>query len=149
MAAAIGAGVPTKVWSVSLGGFDTHSDELGTQQALWKAVDAAVGSFFAAVDGGTRRVTMMIHSEFGRRVKANGSDGTDHGTAGPVLLLGPGLHGGFHGEYPSLTALDSDGDLTSSVDFRAVYGELLGSVLGTDPHAVLDRVPASLGLLAT
>lgn len=148
VAAAIRAGVPTRVWSVGIGGFDTHSDELGTQQALWKSVDAAVSSFFTAVEGASQRVTMMIHSEFGRRVRANASEGTDHGTAGPVLLLGPGLRRGFHGEHPTLTDLDPAGDLTASVDFRAVYGELLGSVLGTDPHAVLGKVPPALGLIA-
>ncbi len=80
---------------------------------------------------------MLVYSEFGRRVTANGSDGTDHGTAGPVFVLGRGVRGGFHGAGPSLTDLD-DGDLKHTTDFRAVYASLLNGVLGTDPARVLD-----------
>ena len=149
VAKAVKAGVPTKVWCVSLGGFDTHSNERTTQENAWKQVDTAVSGFFGALAGDSHRVTMMIHSEFGRRVKANASQGTDHGTAAPVFVIGPEARGGFHGDYPSLTALDSNGDLKAGVDFRAVYGELLGSVLGADPHQVLDEVPAPVGAIRT
>jgi uncharacterized protein (DUF1501 family) len=82
-------------------------------------------------------VVVLVYSEFGRRVRANGSDGTDHGTAGPVFLLGRGVRGGFHGAEPSLTDLD-DGDLKHSTDFRSVYASVLDGVLGTDPGRVLD-----------
>jgi uncharacterized protein (DUF1501 family) len=79
----------------------------------------------------------MIYSEFGRRVRANASDGTDHGTAGPVFLLGRGVRGGFFGAEPSLTDL-VDGDLKAGVDFRSIYATLLDHVLGSDPTRILD-----------
>lgn len=108
----IDLGVPTRVYSVSLGGFDTHSDERGTQERLLAELDTALNGFqrrLSSSDRG-RQVVTMIYSEFGRRVMANASDGTDHGTAGPVFLLGRGVRGGFFGAEPSLTDLDA-GDL--------------------------------------
>ena len=93
VATLIEMGVPTRVYSVSLGGFDTHSDERGTQQALLTQLDEALTGFttrLAATERG-RQVVMMVYSEFGRRVRANASDGTDHGTAGPVFVLGRGV----------------------------------------------------------
>jgi uncharacterized protein (DUF1501 family) len=84
-----------------------------------------------------RDVVVAVYSEFGRRVRANASDGTDHGTASDVLLLGAGIEGGLYGEAPSLTDLD-DGDLRYTVDFRDVYAMLLADVLGADPERILD-----------
>jgi uncharacterized protein (DUF1501 family) len=85
-------------------------------------------------------VVVAVYSEFGRRVRANASDGTDHGTASNVLLLGDGVPGGLYGEPPSLTDLD-DGDLKYTVDFRDVYAMLLADVLGGDPQRVLGGWP--------
>jgi hypothetical protein len=138
VASLIELGVPTRVYSVSLGGFDTHSDERGTQQRLLTELDRALSTFqarLATTDRG-RQVVTTVYSEFGRRVTANASDGTDHGTAGPVFVLGRGVTGGFHGAEPSLTDLD-DGDLKAGLDFRSVYASLLGSVLGAEPGQVL------------
>jgi len=70
-------------------------------------------------------VLVLVYSEFGRRVKANGSGGTDHGTAGPVLLLGKAVQGGLHGAPPDLADLDDNGDLRYTTDFRRVYATLL------------------------
>jgi uncharacterized protein (DUF1501 family) len=139
VATLIDMGVPTRVYSVSLGGFDTHSDERATQQRLLGELDAALTNFhrrLAASERG-RQVVTMIYSEFGRRVLANASEGTDHGTAGPVLLLGRGVRGGFFGAEPSLTDLD-DGDLKAEVDFRSIYATLLDHVLDADPTRILD-----------
>jgi uncharacterized protein (DUF1501 family) len=86
---------------------------------------------------------VAIYSEFGRRVRANASSGTDHGTAGDVFLLGTPVRGGLHGAPPSLTDLD-DGDLKFSTDFRDVYATLLHRVLGADPGAVLNGWTGSL-----
>ena len=132
-------GVPTRAYSVSLGGFDTHSDERATQQRLLTQLDAALSGFQRRLAGTDRgqQVVVLVYSEFGRRVRANGSDGTDHGTAGPVFLLGRGVRGGFHGAAPSLTDLD-DGDLKHTTDFRSVYASVLDGVLGADPGRVLD-----------
>src|ERR1700704_1602104 len=94
-----------------------------------------------------KNVVVLMYSEFGRRVAANASKGTDHGTAGPVFVAGVPVKGGFYGEEPSLTDLD-DGDLKASTDFRAVYAELAGSVLGTDPARILNGAPSPLGLIA-
>jgi uncharacterized protein (DUF1501 family) len=148
VARCIKAGVPTRVYAVSLDGFDTHAGEKSTQSGLLAVLDSALSGFLAdlATVPRGRRVTVLVYSEFGRRVAANASLGTDHGTAGPVFVAGAPVRGGFYGEQPSLTDLD-DGDLKSSVDFRAVYGELVDTVLGGDPHQVLDVVPPALGLL--
>lgn len=144
----IKAGVPTTAYSVSLGGFDTHADEKGTQEQLLGTLDTAVSAFLAdlAADPRGRNVVLATYSEFGRRVAANASQGTDHGTAGPVFVAGVPVRGGFYGAQPSLTDL-ADGDLKADVDFRAVYGELLHKVLRADPSQVLDAVPAELGFL--
>lgn len=138
VAGLIEAGVPTRAYSVSLGGFDTHADERGTQQRLLTELDGALTPFvhrLGRTDRGKQAV-VLVYSEFGRRVKANASQGTDHGTAGPVFVLGNGVRGGFHGAEPSLTDLD-DGDLKESTDFRDVYATLLEKVLGTEAGHVL------------
>ncbi|SEF37580.1 Uncharacterized conserved protein, DUF1501 family [Amycolatopsis pretoriensis] len=138
VAGLIEAGVPTRAYSVSLGGFDTHADERGTQQRLLTDLDGALTPFvqrLAKSDRG-KQATVLVYSEFGRRVTANASQGTDHGTAGPVFVLGPRVQGGFHGAEPSLTDLD-DGDLKLSTDFRDVYATLVEDVLGTDAGQVL------------
>jgi uncharacterized protein (DUF1501 family) len=140
VAGLIEAGVPTRAYSVSLGGFDTHADERGTQQRLLTELDGALTPFvqrLGRTDRGKQAV-VLVYSEFGRRVKANASQGTDHGTAGPVFVLGNGVRGGFHGAEPSLTDLD-DGDLKESTDFRDVYATLLEKVLGTDAGRVLPN----------
>jgi uncharacterized protein (DUF1501 family) len=139
------AGVPTRVYSVSLGSFDTHADERGAQQQLLTEVDGAVAAFVQRMQRSLRgqQVVVLVYSEFGRRVLANASQGTDHGTAGPVFLLGSGVRGGFYGEEPSLTDLD-DGDLKESTDFRSIYATMLAKVLDTDPGRVLGNYTGRL-----
>jgi uncharacterized protein (DUF1501 family) len=136
VATLIDMGVPTRGYSVSLGGFDTHSDERGTQERLLAELDAALTGFHQWLSSSERgrQVVTMIYSEFGRRVLANASDGTDHG---PVFLLGRGVRGGFCGAEPSLTDL-ADGDLKVGTDFRSIYATFLDHVLGTDPGTILD-----------
>jgi uncharacterized protein (DUF1501 family) len=134
VAQCVEAGVPTRVYSVSLGGFDTHAAERPGHEFLLRQLDQALAGFagrLSRTEAG-RQVTTVVYSEFGRRVRANASDGTDHGTAGPVLVLGPRVVGGLYGEQPSLTDLD-DGDLKATTDFRDVVGTLLASVLKADP----------------
>lgn len=134
VARCVEAGVPTRVYSVSLGGFDTHAGEQNTHEALLKRLDGAISGFVTrmAKTPEGRQVTVVIYSEFGRRVQGNASQGTDHGTAGPVFVLGPRVAGGLYGEQPSLTDLDN-GDLKANVDFRDLYGTLLATVLNADP----------------
>jgi uncharacterized protein (DUF1501 family) len=138
VAQCVNASVPTRVYSVSLGGFDTHSAEKGTQSQLWGEVDAALVDFQNAISTGPhgKNVVTVVYTEFGRRVKANANEGTDHGTAGPMLVVGEPVIGGFYGEQPSLTDLDN-GDLKFTTDFRSVYSTVLGKVLGADPAQVL------------
>jgi len=140
VARCINAGAPTRVYSVSLGGFDTHADEKGTQSRLVGELDSALTGFLEQIGGGGHGAGVVVaaYSEFGRRVTANASQGTDHGTAVPLFVLGPGIKGGMYGEQPSLTDLD-DGDLRFSTDFRAVYATLLERVLGTDAGQVLGK----------
>lgn len=141
-------GVPTQVYSLSLTGFDTHADERDAHATQLGRLDRGLTALRDALEGDPRAgdVVVMAYSEFGRRVRANASQGTDHGTSGPVLLLGDRVRGGLHGEQPSLTDL-VDGDLRTTTDFRRVYGDVLRSVLRTDPAEVLGLDPEPLGLL--
>ena len=147
VAGLVEARVPTRVYSASLGGFDTHADERGTQERLLGELDAALTGFatrLATTDAG-RQVVVLVYSEFGRRVQANASQGTDHGTASPVLLLGAPVHGGFLGQQPALTDLAA-GDLRAHVDFRDVYASLTEQVLGADADRVVPGHPGAFGL---
>jgi uncharacterized protein (DUF1501 family) len=139
VAQCVEAGVSTRVFSVSLGGFDFHADERDAQERILGELDTAVASFMErmAKSERGRKVVVMIYSEFGRRVRANASDGTDHGTASNVFVIGPDVAGGrLIGEQPSLRDLD-DGDLRFSTDFRDVYAAVLTGVLGADPGPLL------------
>jgi len=150
VARCVKAGVPTRVYAVDLGGFDTHADEKGTQQTLLGTLDSALTSFLntMSADPRGRGVVVLAYSEFGRRVGANASQGTDHGSAGPVFVAGAPVNGGrFYGEQPSLTNLDM-GNLKYTVDFRTVYGEVLHRVLGADPQQVLGYSHNELGFVA-
>lgn len=138
VAAMIDAGVPTSVYAVSFGGFDTHTNQAATQHALLGQLDQAVSAFLAKVAGSRRRpVIVLVYSEFGRRVAGNASAGTDHGTANVVLVAGPGVRGGLIGEAPRLTKLDPNGNLQATTDFRSVYAALFTQVLGADPTSFL------------
>lgn len=144
----VSAGVPTRVYSVSLGGFDTHADEKATQERLLGEFDSAVSGFLNTMkdDAHGRNVVVIAYSEFGRRVRANASEGTDHGTAGPVLIAGAPVRGGFYGDEPSLTDLD-DGDLKVTTDFRDVYAELLDKAIGSDPTPAVGPGRTPVGFL--
>jgi uncharacterized protein (DUF1501 family) len=141
VSALINANVPTRVWEVNLSSFDTHAGEQSDQNTLLAEVDAAIGAFMTSISAGSRSndVTMMVYSEFGRRVMSNASDGTDHGTSAPVLLIGNSVKGGLYGEQPPLNNLDVNGNLQVTTDFRSVYGGLLNDVLATP---VSDVIPS-------
>lgn len=148
VAKCVKAAVPARVYMVQLGGFDTHADERGTQQRLLQNVDDALSSFLRemATDRYGKGVVVLAYSEFGRRVRANASQGTDHGTAGPVFIAGQTVKGGFYGDEPSLTDLD-DGDLKPTTDFRDVYHTLLSRTVGTDPTPSVGVGRLDLGFL--
>ena len=136
----ISAGSPTKVWSVSLGGFDTHANEANAQAELLGVVSTSLTRFMSQLKSTTRAndVTVMVYSEFGRRVKGNASQGTDHGTSGPMLIIGEKVKGGFYGDQPSLSKLIS-GDLAVTTDFRDVYATVLESVLKSSADQSLGK----------
>ena len=122
----IAGGMPTRVYYVSHGGFDTHNQQTGSHDRLLSQLDSALKSFFTDLkqQGNDQRVVVMTFSEFGRRVAENASAGTDHGKASCLFVAGPAVKGGLHGKHPSLAEL-SGGDITHTVDFRSVYASLL------------------------
>lgn len=136
----IRAGVPTRVYYVTLGGFDTHANQLFTQQRLLGEFATAMSAFYAELKaiGQDGRVLTMAFSEFGRRVEQNASGGTDHGTAGPMFLFGPSIRPGVIGDYPSLKNLDN-GDLIHTADFRCVYSSVLNGWMKIDSEKVLGN----------
>jgi len=136
----IAAGSPTKVWSVSLGGFDTHANEANAQAELLGVVSDSLSRFMGQLKATTRSndVTIMVYSEFGRRVVGNGSQGTDHGTSGPMFVIGNAVKGGFYGEQPSLKNLYK-GDLAVTTDFRDVYATMIEKVLKSPVEQTLGK----------
>lgn len=144
----INANVPTRIWEVNLSSFDTHVGELSDQNALLAELDSAIGNFMTNIGTGARAndVTVMVYSEFGRRVMSNAGLGTDHGTAAPVLLIGNTVKGGLYGEQPPLNALDVNGNLEVTTDFRDVYGGLLHDVLGTPVGDVIPSWKTALSV---
>ncbi|RMF59460.1 MAG: DUF1501 domain-containing protein [Bacteroidetes bacterium] len=144
-------GLPTPLYTVSLGGFDTHSGQggvTGSHAARLAELAEAVAAFFAdlAADGLDRRVVVMTFSEFGRTLRENGSGGTDHGAAAPLFLFGRGLHGGLYGTPSDLVDLYG-GDPRYTTDYRSVYASLLQDWFGLpapEVDALLGRPFARL-----
>lgn len=137
-------GLRSRVVFVSLGGFDTHGNQLPRHAALLDELSGALAAFYAdlAATGHDERVLTATFSEFGRRVADNGS-GTDHGAAAPLFVLGAGVEGGFYGQGPDLEDL-AGGSLRHSVDFREVYAALLGHWLGLGAAATAGVLGAEL-----
>ena len=122
----------TKLYMVSIDGFDTHANQIEDHPPLMREVAAAINSFYKDLTAGGRDkdVLTMTISEFGRRIEENGSNGTDHGAAAPMLLFGEGLNGsGFIGDAPDLQNVDEVGNLVFSTDFRSVYATVMESWL--------------------
>jgi uncharacterized protein (DUF1501 family) len=148
MARLIKGGVGTRVYYARQSGYDTHAAQLGPHGALLGELAGALRAFLDDLAAAklAERVVVLTFSEFGRTVKENGSAGTDHGTAGPVLLAGPAVRGGLVGATPSLVDLDpADGDLRRSLDFRRVYATVLEGWLGLPAGPALggtfERLP--------
>ena len=138
----IAADLGTRLYYTAFGGFDTHSAQANSHARLLGGFSESVAAFLedAGQMGKAERVLIMTFSEFGRRVRENGSSGTDHGAAGPMFLIGRAVKGGMYADHPSLTSLDSNRNLVYGVDFRAVYGTALDGWLGADHlHALGAR----------
>lgn len=140
--------MPTRVYYVSHGGFDTHNGQVNSHDRLLGQLDDALKSFFADLreQGNADRVTVMTFSEFGRRVAENASAGTDHGKASCLFVAGAGVKGGLFGKQPSLTDLDA-GDLKHAVDFRSVYATVLEDWLKTKSGPILRGNYGKLGFI--
>ena len=137
----------TRLYYVQLGGFDTHSGQGEMHAKLLGELSSAVGNFFGTLDGeNSERVALMTYSEFGRRVKENGSRGTDHGSGSCMFVAGSQVVGGLVGKHPSMSDL-TDGDIKYHTDFRRVYATLLDDWLGVDSKGVLDEAFEKLPLI--
>lgn len=149
VAGLIRGGLSTRVYYVSMSGFDTHTNQANQQDRLLGQFSDNVAAFERELerDGNAARVVTLVFSEFGRRVAENGGGGTDHGTAAPMFLIGPRVKPGLHGAAPSLDNLD-DGDLRHTADFRGVYTAVLEDWLGTDAAQVLGKRFEKPALLA-
>jgi uncharacterized protein (DUF1501 family) len=146
----IAGGLPTRVYYVSQGGYDTHTNQAGQHQRLLQELGDSVKAFIADLkaQGNLPRVLVMTFSEFGRRVTENANGGTDHGAAAPMFVLGDKVRAGLHGQYPSLAPADLfNGDLKYNVDFRCVYAGLLETWLKTRSEPILGRKFTPLALV--
>jgi uncharacterized protein (DUF1501 family) len=149
IAALIYAGFPTRVYYVSFNGFDTHAGQAGRRYYLLASLGEALYAFQQDLQrlGRASDISVIMFSEFGRRVEENASAGTDHGAAGPMFVMGPFVRAGFHGVHPSLTDLDENGDLKMTIDFRRVYASVMTEWLGFNgSESVLQGKFKPLGL---
>ena len=147
----IAGGLPTRVFYVSQGGYDTHTNQRGSQDARLKELADSVKAFTDDLTalGEFDRVTMMTFSEFGRRVTENGSRGTDHGAAAPMFIIGSHVKSSLLGTEPSLAPADlEDGDIKFGTDFRSVYATLLQDWLKTPSVPILGRQFDTLQMIA-
>ena len=143
------ANLGTRIYYAQHGSFDTHGGELPIHNKLWQEVSSAVGDFMDDLkEHGRDEMTMiLIFSEFGRRIKDNGS-GTDHGSGGVAFCIGGSVEGGFYGEYPSLKAQDQlEGDLQFNNDFRSTYSTILEQWLRLDPVPIVNGNFEQLGFV--
>jgi len=140
VAAMIAGNLPTRVYYVSLGGFDTHANQKNRHDQLMQQLAGGLSAFWSDLkeQGNQDRVLVMTFSEFGRRVEQNASAGTDHGAAAPMLLMGPKITPGILSKHPSLTDLDH-GDLKFGVDFRSVYATILQNWMDTPSKPILGQ----------
>jgi uncharacterized protein (DUF1501 family) len=138
----IGGGLPTRVYYVSQGGYDTHTNQTGTHERLLRELGDSVKAFIDDLkgQGNFGRVMLMTFSEFGRRVSENANNGTDHGAAAPMFIMGEKIRPGLLGKHPSLAPSDLfQGDLKYNVDFRSVYATVLEQWMKTKSERILGR----------
>lgn len=137
----INSGIDSKVFYVSMGGFDTHAGQINRQKNLLKVYGDAMETFVDDLEAkNTFKDTLILtFSEFGRRVKQNAANGTDHGAANNVFLIGKDMNKvGIYNELPNLLDLDNNGDLKYAVDFRNIYATIIDKWLGVDHHSLLN-----------
>jgi uncharacterized protein (DUF1501 family) len=152
VAALISAGFPTRIYYVALRNnvFDTHVYQADLHARLWTYTSDHIAAFIKDIErqGRGDDVAVVVFSEFGRRVAENTSRGTDHGTAGPVFVIGKPVKGGHYGEAPSLTDLD-DGNLRYTTDFRRVYATVITEWMGfPNSRSVLKQEFQTIAMFA-
>ena len=143
------AGLGTRVFYTAQAGYDTHSGQMPVQTQLLGELAQGISDFFADLHehDASQEAIMLVFTEFGRRVKDNGS-GTDHGSGGAAFVIGDAVSGGMHGVYPSLREEDQlDGDLHFQVDFRSVYATLAEKWLGLDAQPIVGGNYEKLGII--
>ncbi|MBN41264.1 MAG: DUF1501 domain-containing protein [SAR202 cluster bacterium] len=130
----------TRVFYCDHGSFDSHSNQVGMHDKLWKDVSEGIRAFFADLreHNASENVIMFLFSEFGRRVIDNGS-GTDHGAGGVAFALGDQIKGGQYGEFPSMKPEHLEqGDVVPNVDFRGVYSTMVEEWFGLDANPIVN-----------
>jgi uncharacterized protein (DUF1501 family) len=147
VAGLIASGLPTRVYFVTLTGFDTHYNQANTQANLLTVLSTSLAAFQKDLEAHhlDGQVTTMTFSEFGRRPFENESKGTDHGTAAPLFVMGSGIKAGLHGTAPNLD-LPKNQDVAYTTDFRSIYATMLENWLGTPSEPVLGAKFAPLPL---
>jgi len=146
----INSHVNSKVYYVSMGGFDTHYAQASRQERLLEVYSESMEMFVKDLEqNDTFKDTLILtFSEFGRRVKQNGSEGTDHGTANNVFVIGKNLKKqGFYNETPDLASLDDNGDLKYTVDFREIYATILNNWMQVDDAKILNKTFSKLDFI--
>ena len=134
------ADLGTRIFYTQHGSFDTHAGEMAAHPKLWQEVSEGIAAFFDDLHehGRGDNVVMYMFSEFGRRVRDNGS-GTDHGAAGVSFVIGDKVKGGIYGEYPSRKAADLEqGDLVPNYDFRGAYATMVEEWMGMDAKPIVN-----------
>jgi uncharacterized protein (DUF1501 family) len=136
-----------KVVYLTIGGWDTHTGQVRRQQQLLGDLGAGLAALDRDIQAHNmqKNILVMVQSEFGRRPAENGTGGTDHGTAAPVLLLG-NVRGGLYGGNPALDSL-VQGNLPMQVDFRSIYSEILKNWEGVNAATILDQDFPKIGIL--
>ena len=146
----INSRVESKVFYVSMGGFDTHVRQEKKQNKLLQTYSEAMEVFVKDLEHkDTFKDTLILtFSEFGRRVKQNAASGTDHGAANNVFIIGKNLKKqGFYNEAPNLINLDKNGDIKYTVDFRSIYATILDKWLEVDDATILNKSYSKLGFI--
>ena len=143
------ADLGTRIFYTQHGGYDTHANQGPAHPKLWTELSQGISDFYADLREHdiADNVLMFVFTEFGRRVKDNGS-GTDHGSGGMALAIGDPVKGGLYSEYPSLKAEDLlEGDLHFNFDYRGVYGTMVEKWLGLDAQSVVGGNFEQLGFV--
>lgn len=146
----INSNLETKVYYVSMGGFDTHANQLNRQSNLLKTYSESIEVFVNDLKkNNTFKDTLILtFSEFGRRVQQNAAAGTDHGAANNVFLIGENLNKkGFYNAAPDLMNLDQNKDIIHTVDFREIYATILDNWLEVDHHSIISKKFSTLNFI--